>query len=53
MKRTKPTELREKSAEELTRLAAEKSENLFNLKVRCIQPLGFSPDSVGVRWRFL
>lgn len=34
MKRTKPAELREKSVEELTRLATEKAENLFNLKVR-------------------
>ncbi len=34
MKRTKPIELREKSAEELTRLANEKAENLFNLKIR-------------------
>lgn len=34
MKRTKPAELREKSVEELTRLANEKAENLFNLKVR-------------------
>jgi large subunit ribosomal protein L29 len=34
MKHTKPSELREKSVEELTKLANEKSENLFNLKVR-------------------
>lgn len=34
MKRTKPSELREKSVEELTRLASEKSENLLNLKLR-------------------
>ena len=34
MKRTKPSELREKSAEELAKLASEKAENLFNLKVR-------------------
>lgn len=34
MKGTKPSELREKSLEELTRLANEKAENLFNLKVR-------------------
>jgi large subunit ribosomal protein L29 len=34
MKRTNPAELREKSVEELTRLANEKQENLFNLKIR-------------------
>jgi large subunit ribosomal protein L29 len=34
MKGTKPTELREKSVEELAKLATEKAENLFNLKVR-------------------
>jgi len=34
MKGTKPSELREKSLEELTRLAREKEENLFNLKIR-------------------
>jgi len=34
MKRTKPSELREKSTEELSRLATEKSENLLNLKLR-------------------
>lgn len=34
MKGTKPSELREKSVEDLTRLANEKAENLFNLKVR-------------------
>ena len=34
MKRTKTAELRTKSTEELTRLAAEKTENLFNLKIR-------------------
>jgi large subunit ribosomal protein L29 len=34
MKRTKPTELREKNVEELTRLASEKRENLLNLKLR-------------------
>ena len=34
MKRTKPSELREKTNEELDRLASEKAENLFNLKVR-------------------
>jgi large subunit ribosomal protein L29 len=34
MKRTNPSELREKSVEELTRLASEKAENLFNLKIR-------------------
>ena len=34
MKRTNPAELREKSVEELTRLANEKAENLFNLKIR-------------------
>jgi large subunit ribosomal protein L29 len=34
MKRTKPTELRDKSADELTKLAGDKAENLFNLKVR-------------------
>lgn len=34
MKRTKPGELRDKSVEELTKLADEKAENLFNLKVR-------------------
>ena len=34
MKKTKPGELRDKSADELQKLAAEKAENLFNLKVR-------------------
>jgi large subunit ribosomal protein L29 len=34
MKRTKPSELRGKSADELSKLASEKAENLFNLKVR-------------------
>ncbi len=34
MKRTKPSELREKSVEELSRLATEKAENLLNLKLR-------------------
>lgn len=34
MKGTKPSELREKNVEELTRLVDEKAENLFNLKVR-------------------
>ena len=34
MKATKTAELREKSTEELARLASEKAENLFNLKVR-------------------
>lgn len=34
MKRTKPSELREKTVEELARLAHEKSENLLNLKLR-------------------
>lgn len=34
MKATKTAELREKNVEELTRLANEKAENLFNLKVR-------------------
>lgn len=34
MKGTKTAELREKSVEELQRLASEKAENLFNLKVR-------------------
>jgi large subunit ribosomal protein L29 len=34
MKGTKPSELREKTVEELERLANEKAENLFNLKVR-------------------
>lgn len=34
MKGTKSAELREKSVEELTRLASEKAENLFNLKIR-------------------
>ncbi len=34
MKGTKPSALREKSLEELERLANDKQENLFNLKVR-------------------
>ena len=34
MKATKSKELRDKSVEELSRLANEKAENLFNLKVR-------------------
>jgi len=34
MKRTKPSELRAKSADDLSKLASEKVENLFNLKVR-------------------
>lgn len=34
MKGTKPNELREKSVEELSKLANEKTENLFNLKIR-------------------
>ena len=34
MKGTKPSELREKNIEELERLAREKAENLFNLKIR-------------------
>lgn len=34
MKGTKPSELREKSVEELNKLANEKTENLFNLKIR-------------------
>lgn len=34
MKGTKPSELREKSVEELNRLVDEKAENLFNLKIR-------------------
>ncbi len=34
MKGTKPTELRDRSVDELTRLAAEKAENLFNLRIR-------------------
>lgn len=34
MKRTKPSELREKTTEELRRLVDEKTENLFNLKIR-------------------
>jgi large subunit ribosomal protein L29 len=34
MKKTKPSELRDKNLEELSKLASEKSENLFNLKVR-------------------
>ncbi len=34
MKRTKPSELRAKSADDLSKLASEKAENLFNLKVR-------------------
>lgn len=34
MKGIKPSELREKSIEELSRLVNEKAENLFNLKVR-------------------
>jgi len=34
MKGTKPSELREKSVEELSKLANEKTENLFNLKIR-------------------
>jgi large subunit ribosomal protein L29 len=34
MKPMKSSELRDKSVEELTKLADEKTENLFNLKVR-------------------
>lgn len=34
MKRINASELREKSVEELSRLAEEKAENLFNLKIR-------------------
>jgi large subunit ribosomal protein L29 len=34
MKKTKPGELRDRTADELQKLAGEKSENLFNLKVR-------------------
>lgn len=34
MKGTKASELREKSVEELSRLVAEKEENLFNLRIR-------------------
>jgi large subunit ribosomal protein L29 len=34
MKGTKPGSLREKAVEELSKLASEKAENLFNLKVR-------------------
>lgn len=34
MKRTKPTELREKSVDDLSKLSSEKAENLFNLKIR-------------------
>lgn len=34
MKGTKPSELREKTVDELERLVNEKAENLFNLKVR-------------------
>jgi large subunit ribosomal protein L29 len=34
MKASKPSELRQKTADELDKLAAEKAENLFNLKLR-------------------
>ena len=34
MKSMKTSELRQKSVDELSKLAAEKAENLFNLKVR-------------------
>jgi len=34
MKASKPGELRQKTVEELERLSAEKTENLFNLKIR-------------------
>jgi large subunit ribosomal protein L29 len=34
MKSTKTAELRSKSTDELAKLAAEKTENLFNLKIR-------------------
>jgi large subunit ribosomal protein L29 len=47
MKGTKPSELREKSLEELSRLAHEKAENLFNLKIR--QAAGTLESSADVR----
>lgn len=47
MKRTNPSELREKSVEELTRLASEKAENLFNLKIR--QAAGTLESSADVK----
>lgn len=47
MKRTNPSELREKSVEELTRLANEKAENLFNLKIR--QAAGTLESSADVK----
>ncbi len=34
MKHTKSSELRDKSVDELEKLAAEKAENLFNLRIR-------------------